>query len=121
MTLVVTMKMIKRTRKMSVSGVMLISATMPSLPSSSPLGRERAAMPNLRRLLVLEGRARGLDVEQRLHEPLAGTREQAGDRDVAHLQPVVRGERDDRDEQTRGGRDQRLRNARGHDGEAAGA
>src|SRR5215471_12911752 len=91
------MKMIKRTRKMSVSGVMLISATMPSPPSSSPLGRERAAMPHLRRLLLLllESRGRRLDVEQRLHEPLAGAGEQTTHRVVPHLQPVEERERDD--------------------------
>src|SRR5262245_8532949 len=96
MTLVVTMKMIRRTRKMSVSGVMLISATMPSLSSSSPppLGRDRAAMPDLLVLLLLEGRRGRLDVEQRLHQALARAREQTGDRADAHLQPVERRERD---------------------------
>src|SRR5215475_9519560 len=94
MTLVVTMKMISRTRKMSVSGVMLISATIASPLSSppSPLGRERAAMPDLRGLLFVVGRRRRLHVQQRLHQPLARAREQCGDPADAHLQPVVRGE-----------------------------
>src|SRR5262245_26849558 len=121
-TLVVTMKMIRRTRKMSVSGVMLISATMPSEISSSPpppLGRERAAMPDLLALLFLVGRGGGLDVEQRLDEPLAGAREQARDRAHPHLQPVERGQRDDRDEQADRGGDERLRDAGRDDGEAA--
>src|SRR5262249_55061724 len=93
----VTMKMISRTRKMSVSGVMLISATISSPPSSSPLGRERAAMPHLRGGLRARLDARGLDVQQRLHEALAGAREAGGHAAGADLQVVVGREREDRD------------------------
>src|SRR5262245_37983817 len=102
----VTMKMISRTRKTSVSGVMLISATI--APSSSSPGRCTA-------MLALPGVAARLEIQQRLHEALARAREHGGDVADARLQPVEQPERDDRDEQTHRGGDQRLRDAARHD------
>ncbi len=67
------MKMISSTRKMSVSGVMLISATMSS-PSPRRLGRELDGHGGAS-VAGAGGAARRLDVEQRLHEALAGARE----------------------------------------------
>src|SRR5512145_1326687 len=83
----VTMKMISSTRKTSVSGVMLISATISPLVSSSP-GR-CVGIANLP-----AGLAARLEVEQRLHEALARAREGGGDVADAGLEPVEEQERD---------------------------
>src|SRR5690606_13067002 len=115
-TLLVTMKMISSTRKMSVSGVMLISATMSSPVDSSALGREWMATADL---LGAHGLRGGPDVEQRLHEPLGRARPGRAHVADLHLQEVVEGERHDRDAEADRGRDQRLRDARGDDREAA--
>src|SRR5271166_3655347 len=64
-TAVVTMKMISRTRKMSVSGVMLMSAKTPPSP---PLGPLTAIESASRRRVVLDlpgGRALGPDRDSR--------------------------------------------------------
>ena len=73
------MKMISRTRKTSVSGVMLISATTPSSPCLVVARPERGGHGDLRAAAVRRGGG-GLDVEQRLHEALAGARVGRGDR-----------------------------------------
>src|SRR4030095_7201504 len=99
-TEVVTMKMISRTRKTSVSGVMLISATTLSSPLSSA-GRNDVATGGLR---CRQGLARRLDVQERLHEALAGARVGRRERADADLQAGVEGPRRDRDEETGRGR-----------------
>src|SRR5687768_10073512 len=99
------MKMMSSTRKMSVSGVMLISATTSSSWPSSAL-RSDMAMAGL---LVFARERELLDAE---------SQERAERVDLAQ-QPVVRGERENRDDEPRGGGDQRLGDAGRHDVEPA--
>src|SRR5687768_10424874 len=101
----VIMKMIKSTRKMSVSGVMLISAMTASPPSSALNLLSAMDASDLRRL----EHAAEADAELRV--------------EVAHLhqQVVVEDDGDDRDDEAERRRDERLRDARGEDRESAGA
>src|SRR5271155_2167293 len=102
---VVTMKMISSTRKISVSGVILMSAkTPPPLPPWGPLIATR--------LSPLEC---GVD-QAIVVNVLDGADVLNLDREV-----VVENNRDDRDCESERGRDQRFRNTGGDDGEATGA
>src|SRR5262245_60459530 len=100
---VVIMKMMSNTRKTSVSGVTLISATMwPRV----------CALPNA--MCPPTG-------GHRFQHPCAADAQ--GGVDALHpvLQVVVEDERHDADGETEGGRDQGLGDAAGHHAEAAGA
>src|SRR5262249_5684232 len=97
-----------RTRKMSVSGVMLISAKIAPSPTSSS-----GSLPSA--ILLLPAAA------QRLQELLGEDLELDGDAREALVEVVVEDDRHDGDQDARGGRDQRLRDALRHDGEAAAA
>src|SRR5208283_451994 len=101
-TEVVTMKMMSRTRKISVSGVILMSAKTPP----PPLGPLTATG-----LSPLKGRvdhAISVDLQKRV--------------DVLdlHRKVVEENNRDDRDCESECGRDERLRNTGGDDRETAG-
>src|SRR5690349_13570036 len=100
---VVIMKMMRSTRKTSVSGVMLISATM---------WPRRCALPN----------AIGLSpsVEERLDHARASDLERGVDPLHARLEEVVEHDREDADGEAERGRDERLRDAARDDAEAAG-
>src|SRR5262249_10229754 len=100
---VVIMKMMRRTRKTSVSGVTLISATMWPRVCALP----NAIGPPRRR--------------HRLEEPRAADAERAVDALHAALAVVVEDERDDPDREAERGRDERLGDAARDDAEAAGA
>src|SRR5215472_7450161 len=92
---VVTIKMISSTRKMSVSGVMLISATMSSPVSSPALGREWMATASLRsdgRRGRCRCRAGRFHVQERLDEALAAACKSGGDSVHAYLEIVVEAE-----------------------------
>src|SRR4029450_11764810 len=91
-TEVVTMKITSSTRKTSVSGVMLISATTPSSRSSSSSGRYEG-MRHLRTRLGALARGRGLEEQERLHEALARARVGARDQPDARLEIVEEQER----------------------------
>src|SRR5688572_890224 len=99
----VTMKMISSTRKMSVSGVTLISATTSSSRPVSSLSGDMA----MDQLLVLARERELFDAEAQEGPECADLAEQ----------PVVRAEGDDGDHEPRRRRDQGLRDARGHHGE----
>src|SRR5262249_9527781 len=99
---VVIMKMIKRTRNTSVSGVMLISATM---------WPRRCALPN--------AIGPAPSVEQRLDDARAADLQRGVDPLDARLEVVVEHDREDTDGETERGRDQRLGDAAGDDAEAA--
>src|SRR5215470_9187604 len=108
MTLDDTMKMMSRTRKMSVKGVMLISAKMPP-PSVSSSGSLPSAI-----LRLLGGSQR---LEELLDEHLALDR----DPRQALVEVVVDDDRLDGDGDAGRGGDERLRDALRHDGEPAAA
>src|SRR6185369_9944216 len=99
---VVIMKMISRTRKMSFSGVMLISATM---------------WPRVWDLNSAIGSPRGRD---RLDQPAAPDAQRGVDLLHPVLEVVVEDERHDADGDAERRRDQRLGDAAGDDAEAAG-
>src|SRR5512146_2810558 len=102
-TEVVTMKMMSRTRKMSVSGVMFICQNI---------------SPELLGPLT----ANGLSPLQRGVDETGGVDVDGGvDIVDLHREVVVENDRDDRDRQSQCGRNQRLRNARRHHRETAGA
>src|SRR6185369_5660267 len=98
---VVIMKMIRSTRKTSVSGVMLISATM---------------WPRVCDLNSAIGLPRGGD---RLDQPPAPDAQRRVDLLHAVLEVVVEDERHDADGDAERGRDKRLGDAAGDDAEAA--
>src|SRR5262245_33652969 len=99
------MKTMSRTRKMSVSGVTLISATTSSSRASSSLNGDMA----MDRLPLLARQRELLDAE---------AQERAESVDAAQ-QPVVGAEGHDGHHQPGRGGDERFRDARGHDGKAA--
>src|ERR1700688_898454 len=102
-TEVVTMKIISSTRKMSVSGVMFICQNI-SPPLPGPLT------------------ANGLSPLQRGVDQASGIDMDGGGDDVGREREVGREtDRDDRDCQSQRSRNQRLRDARGHDRKTAGA
>src|SRR5262249_49893853 len=104
----VIMKMISSTRKMSVSGVMLISATMPSpSPPSFSGNLPSATFP-----------PEGTDAVDEACDADAHGRAEIVE---AHLKVVVGRDRDDRDAEAARGRRRRLRDARRDHREAAGA
>src|SRR5258705_8185525 len=92
-TEVVTMKITSRTRKTSVSGVMLISATTPSSRSSSSSGRYEGMrhLPARRSAVLVRRR---LEEQERLHEPLARARVRARDQADARLEIVEEPQRE---------------------------
>src|SRR5437870_10874303 len=98
---VVIMKMMRRTRNTSVSGVTLISATM--RPRVCPLNSAMA--PPRRR--------------DRLDQPRAADAQRPVDALDAVLEVVVEDERDDADGEAEGRRDERLGEAARHHAEAA--
>src|SRR5688572_934669 len=112
MTLDETMKMIRSTRKMSVSGVMLMSAKMPASPPVSSSGSLPSAIPGLRL---------ALGVAQRLEELVDEQLELDGDAREALVEVVVDDDRLDGDGDAGRGGDERLRDALRHDAEAAAA
>src|SRR5882724_8022996 len=118
-TEVVTMKITSSTRKTSVSGVMLISATTPSSRSSSSSGRYEGMRHLLARRRAALARRRGLEEQQRLHEALARPGVGARDQADARLEIVEEQERRDRHREAHRRRDQRLGDARRHHLEAA--
>src|SRR5690349_7603301 len=117
-TELVTMKMISSTRKMSVSGVMLISEKTPSASPSSLPGTLPSAMASgpFHRpgLDARDGRALGRGAARG-----AGGRSGAGRQ--RRLEVVVGDNRLDRDEDACCGGDQRLGDAGHHGGGSAGA
>src|SRR5262249_41009211 len=108
MTLDVTMKMMSSTRKMSVSGVMLISAKIAPSPTSSS-----GSLPSA--ILALRAGP------QRLQELLGQDLQLDGDARQPLVEVVVDDDGLDRDRDARGGGDERLGDALRHDGEAAAA
>src|SRR5262245_16843672 len=98
---VVIMKMISRTKKTSVSGVTLISATMP---------RRRGPL-----LSAMDPPAGG----DGLQHPAAADAQRGVDAVHARLEVVVEDHRDDADAEAERGGDERLRDSRRDDGEAA--
>src|SRR5262245_58824074 len=100
---VVIMKMMSSTRNTSVSGVMLISATM---------WPRRWALPNA--MAPPSG-------FERLDHACAADLERGVDALHPRLEVVVEDDRQDADRQPEGGRDQRLGDAARDDREAAGA
>src|SRR5262245_59493741 len=112
----VTMKMMRRTRKMSVSGVMLISAMMWQRPRP-PAGSLDTAI----RDTPGYGRLRSRSRTQRLEQARAADRERRFDAVETYLEVVVGNERDDGDEKPERRGDERLRDAAGDNGEAAAA
>src|SRR5215470_8699511 len=109
MTLDDTMKMMSRTRKMSVSGVMLISAKIPPPPSTSSSGSLPSAILGL------------LGAVQRLEEFFDEQLELDGDPRQALVEVVVDDDRLDGDGDAGRGGDERLGDALRHDGEPAAA
>src|SRR5262249_20424121 len=106
-----TMKMMSSTRKMSVSGVMLISAKIPPAPASSS-GSLPSAILGLRVVGQLAQRLeelvhQQLDVDRDAGEPL--------------VEEVVEDDGLDGDGDAGGGGDERLGDALRHDGEPAAA
>src|SRR5580700_9196634 len=103
-TEVVTMKMISRTRKISVSGVMLMSAKTPPLPPFGPLAA--TALSPLQRCV---DQTIAVDLQQRV--------------DVLdlHREVVEEDNRDDRDCESERRGNQCFRNTGGDDRESAGA
>src|SRR5262245_54840738 len=99
------MKMISSTRKMSVSGVMLISAISPSEDSSELNLLSAMYASEIRRL-------------ENLAEADAEHRVEVGD---PHLHVVEQDDRHDCDDQAERGGDQRFGDAGGDDGKPAGA
>src|SRR5262249_2497431 len=99
---VVIMKMMSRTRKTSVSGVMLISATM---------WPRRWALPN--------PIGPPPSVDQRRDDARAPDLERGVDPFHARLEVVVEDDREDADGEAERGRDERLRDAARDDAEPA--
>ena len=114
MTEDVTMKMMRRTRKTSVSGVMLISAMIS--PSVSVVAGEKR--PSRTSAGPCPPSPLRLDVEQRLHEALGRAREDLAINVTRVCSQLKSSEREDRDEEADRGRDQRLGDAARHDVEA---
>src|SRR5262249_15893349 len=104
-----TMKMMRRTRKMSVSGVMLISAKR---PPPSPLSSSGTLPTAIRTLL---------HSLQRFDELLDEEPELDGDGGEALVEVVEDDDGDDGDEDAGRRRDERLGDALRHDAEAAAA
>src|SRR5882762_1889629 len=107
----VTMKMMRSTRKMSVSGVTLISATI--APSSAASTSVRPSDTD--RLLARGPLAEG---HQQIIRPFAPDARQVAD---AHHEGVVREDGEHADDEAAGGGDQRLRDAGRDHREAAGS
>src|SRR5690242_6476159 len=99
MAALLTMKMMSSTRKMSVSGVMLMSAMIGERPRFFRLASAMDLLPA---------------EMDRVEHAIRGNRQRRFDAFDAGLKVIVENDGDDGDDQTEPGGDQRLRDGGGH-------